>query len=117
MVAGLRSRARIFQTPAMRRIVTEEFWPGAGTDSDEDCSNTSRTGSTTFHQTGTCMMGPTDVGRRQRVAGARHGGPARDRRLGDADGGFRQHQRPAIMIAEKASDLIRAGSRATARAA
>ncbi len=64
---------RIFQTATMQRIVTEEFWPGAEVESDEDLlEHVRQTGSTTFHQTSTCMMGAHDnVGRRQRVARAR----------------------------------------------
>src|SRR5205807_2028737 len=38
--------------------VVEEFWPGATVDSDEGLLEHARqTGSTTFHQTSTCMMG------------------------------------------------------------
>src|SRR5262249_7492902 len=36
MIAGLRVARSIFHTPTMQRITTEEFWPGAGKDSDAD---------------------------------------------------------------------------------
>lgn len=59
MVAGLKVSRRIFNTPAMRRYVTEEYMPGPLAASDEDLLNHVRaTAGTTFHQTSTCMMGP-----------------------------------------------------------
>ena len=62
MVAGLRLARSIFQTPTMQRITTEEFWPGRARDSDADwLEHVKNTGSTTFHQTSTCMMGPGPV--------------------------------------------------------
>ena len=61
MIAGLKVSRRIFQTPTMQRQVTGEFWPGAQIDSDEGLlEHARRTGSTTFHQTSTCMMGTHD---------------------------------------------------------
>jgi choline dehydrogenase len=42
----------------MQRFVSEEFWPGPQVDTDEGLlEHAKRTGSTTFHQTSTCMMG------------------------------------------------------------
>jgi choline dehydrogenase len=64
MVAGLRVARRVFQTKAMRRLVTEEFMPGPATETDEDwLEHVRSTGGTTFHPTSTCMMGshPTAV--------------------------------------------------------
>jgi choline dehydrogenase len=59
IVAGLRVSRKIFATPAMKRYLTEEFFPGPQADSDEDLLNHVReTAGTTFHQTSTCMMGP-----------------------------------------------------------
>jgi hypothetical protein len=46
-------------------------------------------------------------GRRLRAARPRARGPARRRRLGDADDHAREHERPALMIGEKGADLIR----------
>jgi len=58
MIAALKISRRVFQTPTMQRSVVEEFWPGPEVDSDEGLlEHAKRTGSTTFHQTSTCMMG------------------------------------------------------------
>ncbi len=119
MVAGLRLARSIFQTPTMQRITTEEFWPGAGKDSDADwLEHVKNTGSTTFHQTSTCMMGTTPmsvVDNELRVHGIE------GLRVVDAavmptviSGNTNA---ATIMIAEKAADLIRAESRAAAKAA
>jgi len=119
MIAGLRVARSIFQTPTMKDITTEEFWPGAGKDSDEDwLEHVRNTGSTTFHQTSTCMMGNHEtavVDSELRVHGIE------GLRVVDASvmptviSG--NTNAATIMIAEKASDLIRAGSTATAKAA
>ncbi len=121
MVSGLRTARAIFQTPTMQRITTEEFWPDAGKDSDADwLDHVARNGSTTFHQTSTCMMGSTPmsvVDHELRVHGLE------GLRVVDASvmptviSG--NTNAATIMIAEKAADLIRAELRAgaTARAA
>jgi choline dehydrogenase len=119
MVAGLRVARGIFQTPTMRQITTEEFWPGAGKDSDEDwLDHVKNTGSTTFHQTSTCMMGShpmSVVDSELRVHGMQ------GLRVVDASvmptviSG--NTNAATIMIAEKAADLIRAGVQTTAKAA
>ncbi len=115
MIAALKISRRIFQTPTMQRYVVEEFWPGAQVDTDQGLlEHAKKTGSTTFHQTSTCMMGSHDkavVDTDLRVHGIE------GLRVVDAS------VMPAvisgntnaatIMIAEKASDLIRAGSAAT----
>ena len=111
MIAALKISRQIFRTPAMRRCVVEEFWPGAQVDTDEQLlEHAKRTGSTTFHQTSTCMMGTHDtavVDPELRVHGI--GGL----RVVDASvmptviSG--NTNAATIMIAEKASDLIRAG--------
>lgn len=59
IIAGLRVTRRIFETPSMRRFVQEEIYPGPQARSDEDLLEHVRaTAGTTFHQTSTCMMGP-----------------------------------------------------------
>jgi choline dehydrogenase len=59
IVAGLRVTRKIFATPAMKRYLTEEIYPGPQAATDEDLLNHVRaTSGTTFHQTSTCMMGP-----------------------------------------------------------
>ena len=58
MVAGLRVLRRVFQSAAMGRLVTEEFMPGAATDTDEAwLAHVRATGGTTYHPTSTCTMG------------------------------------------------------------
>ncbi len=118
MVAALKISRRIFQTPTMQRFVVEEFWPGAQVDDDAGLlEHAKHTGSTTFHQTSTCMMGShanSVVDTELRVHGLE------GLRVVDAS------VMPAvisgntnaatIMIAEKAADLIRAELRAVAPA-
>ena len=113
MVAALKISRRIFQTPTMRRFVVEEFWPGAQANSDDGLlEHAKQTGSTTFHQTSTCMMGSHEmavVDTELRV----HGIEAL--RVVDASvmptviSG--NTNAATIMIAEKAADLIRAQTR------
>jgi len=58
VVAGVHLSRRIFQSQAMRRLVTEEFMPGAAAETDEDLlEHVRNTAGTTFHPTSTCMMG------------------------------------------------------------
>jgi choline dehydrogenase len=114
MVAALRISRRIFRTETMRRYVVEEFWPGAQVETDEQLlEHAKRTGSTTFHQTSTCMMGAHDravVDTELRVRGVE------GLRVVDASvmptviSG--NTNAATIMIAEKASDLILAGGKA-----
>ena len=93
--------------------------PGADKNSDEDwLEHAKNTGYTTFHQTSTCMMGPgpmSVVDNELRVHGVE------GLRVVDASvmptviSG--NTNAATIMIAEKASDLIRSGLGATAQAA
>ena len=116
MVAALKISRRIFRTPTMQRYVVEEFWPGAQVDTDEGLlEHAKKTGSTTFHQTSTCMMGSHDtavVDTELRVRGID------GLRVVDASvmptviSG--NTNAATIMIAEKAADLIRAEGRAGA---
>ena len=92
----------------MQRYVVEEFWPGPDIGTDvELLEHAKRTGSTTFHQTSTCMMGAHEtavVDTELRV----HGIEAL--RVIDASvmptviSG--NTNAATIMIAEKASDMI-----------
>jgi choline dehydrogenase len=123
MIAALKISRRIFQTPTMQQSVAEEFWPGPEIDSDEGLlDHAKKTGSTTFHQTSTCMMGAHEkavVDSELRVHGME------GLRIVDASvmptviSG--NTNAATIMIAEKASDMIlaamRAGVAAPARAA
>src|SRR5579872_4277935 len=119
LVAGMRVARAVFQTPTMQRITSEEYWPGPACQSDEDwLEHAAKTGYTTFHQTSTCMMGPgpmSVVDNELKVHGME------GLRVVDASvmptviSG--NTNAATIMIAEKASDLIRAESRAAAKAA
>jgi len=119
LVAGMRVARAVFATPTMKRICTEEFWPGPATQSDEDwLEHAKNTGYTTFHQTSTCMMGSgpmSVVDNELRVHGME------GLRVVDAavmptviSGNTNA---ATIMIAEKAAEVIRAGARTTAKAA
>jgi choline dehydrogenase len=64
MVAGLRVLRRVFQSPAMQRLVTEEYLPGPAAETDADfLAHVRATGGTTYHPTSSCTMGahPTAV--------------------------------------------------------
>jgi choline dehydrogenase len=59
LIAGLRIARGIFRTAAMQKSVSEEFLPGPAAQSDEDfLDHIRQTAGTTYHPTGTCMMGP-----------------------------------------------------------
>ncbi|MBV9827674.1 MAG: choline dehydrogenase, partial [Alphaproteobacteria bacterium] len=121
MIAALKISRRIYDTPAMRAHVTEEFWPGPQADTDAALlDHAKRTGSTTFHQTSTCMMGTQPhcvVDNELRVHGM-EGLRVIDASVMPAVISGNTNA-ATIMIAEKASDIIRAGlhAGATARAA
>jgi choline dehydrogenase len=118
MIAGLKIARRVFQTPTMQAHVTEEFWPGESVDTDEGwLEHARRTGSTTFHQVSTCMMGThatAVVDPELRVYGME------GLRVIDASvmptvvSG--NTNAATIMIAEKGADLILRGLRAGASA-
>src|SRR5207253_9953403 len=118
MISAIKNARRSFRTPKMQQYVVEEFWPGAQVDSDAGLlEHAKQTGSTTFHQTSTCMMGSHDnavVDSELRVRGME------GLRVVDASvmptviSG--NTNAATIMIAERASDLIRAAGRAGAAA-
>ena len=59
LITGLRIARKVFQSPAMAALVSGEYLPGPGTESDEEWLDHIRgTAGTTFHPTSTCMMGP-----------------------------------------------------------
>jgi choline dehydrogenase len=98
----------IFQTPAMRALVTEEVIPGIAAATDEALLDHVRaTAGTTFHPTSTCMMGPNAnavVDTSLRVKGVE--------RLRVIDASIMptvvsgNTNATAIMIAEKGADMI-----------
>ena len=114
MVAGLRVARRVFRSPAMYPYVTEEFWPGADVDTDEGwLAHVARTASTTFHPTSTCMMGPQDtavVDTSLKVRGL-DGLRVVDASIMPSVVSGNTNA-TVIMIAEKAADMILAGSHA-----
>lgn len=73
MLAGTKLMRNIMGQPAMRRYIAEERLPGPGCTSDEDFLAYMRdTGTTIFHPTSTCRMGPDPksvVDERLRVRG------------------------------------------------
>jgi len=108
VVEGVKLARRIASTPAMRSLVDSEYRPGPDARSDDDLLEFVRnTGATIFHPVGTCKMGNDAmavVDERLRVHGV--GGL----RVVDASimptlvSGNTNW--PAIMIAEKAVDMI-----------
>ncbi len=95
VIGGLRMARRLFAAPVLKKYVVAENLPGSDVQSDDELLDYARQyGSTVFHATCTCKMGPDAmavVDDRLRVHGLQ--GPARHRRLGDADRHFDQHQR------------------------
>lgn len=73
MVAGMRLARKIIEIPAMRSYVRREVLPGPEVKTDDDMLGYIRDcGSTIFHPTSTCRMGPDDmavVDERLRVRG------------------------------------------------
>jgi len=113
IVAGLRLNRAVAAQPAVAALVEQELAPGAPVDSDEALLAYARAnGGTTFHQCASCAMGgaPTsalDPSLRVRGLDAL--------RVADASVmpsvPSANTNAPTIMIAEKASDLIRAAAR------
>jgi choline dehydrogenase len=108
ILAGMKLLRRLFQTQAMRRMVTEEYLPGEGTVSDDALLDYVRnTAGTTFHPTSSCMMGqhPTAVVDNSLAVHGMAG-------LRVIDGSIMptvvsgNTNATCIMIAEKAADLI-----------
>ena len=111
IVAGLRWARKIAAQDALKPYVTEEIMPGAAVDSDEELLAFAReTGSTLYHPVGTCKMAVDSdpngvVDARLRVRGVD------GLRVVDASVMPRlisgNTNAPTIMIAERASDMIR----------
>jgi choline dehydrogenase len=112
MADGFRMMRKIVEAPAMDRIRGEEYSPGKGVDSDEQVLTWIRNNSqTAYHPIGTCRMGQgpnTVVDEKLRVHGLKN------LRIADASifptmpSG--NTNAPAIMVGEKAADLIRAAA-------
>ncbi|WP_418129012.1 choline dehydrogenase [Variovorax sp. 375MFSha3.1] len=117
-VAGVKAARAIAESPAMRPYVKREVKPGPGAASDADllefCRNN---GATIFHPTGTCRMGADALAvvdarlRVHGVAGLRVIDCSAMPTLVSGN-----TNAPAVMMAEKAVDLIREDARAAAAA-
>lgn len=117
-VAGVKAARAIAESPAMRPYVKREVKPGPGAANDADllefCRNN---GATIFHPTGTCRMGSDALAvvdarlRVHGVAGLRVIDCSAMPTLVSGN-----TNAPAVMMAEKAVDLIREDARAAAAA-
>ena len=107
-VAAVKLARSLAATKAMQPYVAEEFKPGAGAKSDEDLLEFARnSGATIFHPSGTCKMGSDAmavVDDRLRVHGVT-GLRVVDCSIMPTLVSGNTHA-PAVMIAEKASDMI-----------
>jgi choline dehydrogenase len=113
IVAGLRRLRSIMRRPAITPYVAEEHEPDPKIESDAEFLAYARArGTTIYHPTSTCRMGPDPravVDERLRVKGLE--------RLRVVDGSVMptvvsgNTNAPIVMIAEKASDMIRADAR------
>jgi len=116
VVAGMKLLRRIMGQPAMRRYIAEERRPDPGCASDDDLLAFAReTGSTVFHPTSTCRMGPDEaavVDERLRVHGIE--------RLRVVDGSIMPSlvsgntNAAVVMIGEKGADMILEDAKASA---
>jgi choline dehydrogenase len=112
-IAGIKLARALASTAAMKPYVAEEYRPGASAKADEDLLEFVRNyGATIFHPSGTCKMGVDEmavVDPQLRVRGVEN------LRIVDCSimptlVSGNTHA-PAVMIAEKASDLIIDGRR------
>ena len=109
IVESLKGCRRFLETDHLKRFIESEYLPGPDVQSDDELLDYARrTGGTTFHQTSTCRMGPDAmavVDAELRVHGLE------GLRVVDASimptVASGNTNAPTIMIAEKASDMIR----------
>ena len=116
VVAGLQVLRKVMSQPVMRELIAEEHAPGPQCQSDADLLAYARaTGTTVYHPTSTCRMGPDPaavVDERLHVRGFEH------LRVVDASimptvvSG--NTNAAAVMIGEKGSDMILQDAAATA---
>ncbi len=112
MMAGLRMTAKIAQAPALREVLGRVLRPIGARDTGEETLEEalSTCSHTLYHPVGTCRMGSdasSVVDPQLRVRGVE------GLRVADASimpGIIRGHTHaPAVLIGEKAADLVRAG--------
>ncbi len=113
MVAGMKVARALVKTRSMTPYVQEEYRPGPEIETDEQILEFIRASATTiFHPVGTCKMG-NDAGavvdERLRVRGARHLRVVDASIMPTLTSG--NTNAPAIMIGEKAADMIIADAR------
>jgi choline dehydrogenase len=118
-IDAIRLTRRIIAAPALARFHAEEFLPGTQAQTDSELLEVARdVAGTVYHPVGTCKMGPDNlavVDERLRVRGV--GG------LRVVDASIMPNlvsgntNAPTIMIAEKASDMIKADRQLARRAA
>lgn len=113
IVAGLKEVRRISSAPAYAQYVETEYLPGAQVTSDDEFLDFARNyGTTVFHPTSTCRMGPDDravVDQRLRVKGVSGLRVADCSIMPTLVSG--NTNAPAIMIGEKAADMVLADNR------
>ncbi|MGE0803195.1 MAG: GMC family oxidoreductase [Lautropia sp.] len=114
-VAGVRAARAIAAAPAMQPYVAREVKPGADAQSDDDLLEFCRdNGATIFHPSGTCKMGPGDdplavLDPQLRVRGLAGLRVIDCSMMPTLPSG--NTNAAAVMIAEKAADMIRAQDR------
>ncbi len=112
-IGGLRAARRLFRAPALAPYFVGEILPGAAVESDDELLDYARqTGSTVFHATCTCKMGPDAmavVDDQLRVHGI-DGLRVIDASVMPAVTSTNTNA-PTIMIAEKGAAMIKAAAR------
>ncbi len=112
-VEGMKFARRLAQAPALEPYLSEEYRPGKDVNTDDEWLDFARShGATIFHPSGTCRMGSDDhavVDARLRVRGVAGLRVVDCSVMPTVTSG--NTNVPAIMIAEKAADLIREDSR------
>ena len=109
IVDSLKWCRRFLETPHLQQFIESEYLPGTDVQSDDELLDYARrTGGTTFHQTSTCRMGPDPmavVDAELRVHGI-DGLRVVDASIMPTVASGNTNA-PTIMIAEKASDMIK----------
>ena len=113
IIGGLRFARRIFAAPALKQFVREESLPGRQVQSDDELLDYARrNGSTCYHASCTCMMGPHPmavVDNELRVHGI-EGLRVIDASVMPAVTSTNTNA-PTIMIAEKGAAMIKGAAR------